>query len=57
MEKIRPKNSTTKPLSTLSVSCMKIQRGHGPPLPPILPTPMPVRTLNSSGLSVLLHLQ
>jgi len=30
--------STIKPLSTISVSCMKIQEGHGPPLP----TPMPL---------------
>jgi len=28
----RPKNSTIKPLSTISVPCMKIQGGHG--LPP-----------------------
>jgi len=35
MEKTRPKNSTIKPFSTLSVLCMKIQggHGHGPPLP------------------------
>jgi len=33
--KKRPKNSIIyKPPSTLSVSCMKIQRDHGPPLPP-----------------------
>jgi len=31
----RPKNSTIKPLSTISVPCMKIQWGHGP-----LPSPM-----------------
>jgi len=31
MEKTRPKNSTIKPPSTLSVSCMKIQGGYGPP--------------------------
>jgi len=30
-EKTRPKNSTIKPPSTLSVSSMKIQGGHGPP--------------------------
>jgi len=29
----RPKNSTIKPLSTLSAPCMKIQGGHSP-LPP-----------------------
>jgi len=35
-EKLRPKNSTIKPLSTLSVSCIKIQSGRSPlaPLPP-----------------------
>jgi len=33
--KNRPKNSTIKPLSTISLPCMKIQRGgHGPSLPP-----------------------
>jgi len=32
--KTRPKNSTIKPLSILSVSCMKIQGGsYGPPSP------------------------
>jgi len=36
--KTRPKNSTIKPSSTLSVSCMKIQGGHGPL--PLLSTPM-----------------
>jgi len=36
-EKTRPKNSTIKSLSTLSVPCKKIQGGHA--LPP-LPTPM-----------------
>jgi len=35
-EKTKPKNNTTKLLSTLSVSCMKIQRRPRPPLP----TPM-----------------
>jgi len=31
MEKTRPKNTPIKPLSTLSVSCMKIRGGgHGP---------------------------
>jgi len=35
MEKTRPKNSTIKNLSTLSVSCMKIQgRGGHSPLAP-----------------------
>jgi len=29
----RPKNSTIKPLSTVSVQCMKIQGGDGPPAP------------------------
>jgi len=31
--KTRPKNSTIKLPSTLSVSCMKLQGGHGPPAP------------------------
>jgi len=39
-EKTRPKNNTIKPPSTLLVSCMKIQGGHGSPLP----TPMNVTT-------------
>jgi len=34
-EKTRPRNSTIKPPSTLSVSCMKIQEGMAS-----LPTPM-----------------
>jgi len=33
MEK-RPKDSIIKPLSTISVPCMKIQGSHAPPLPP-----------------------
>jgi len=38
--KKRPKNSTIKLLSTISVACMKIQGGGArPPCPP-LPTPM-----------------
>jgi len=32
-KKTRSKNSTIKPLSTLSVLYMKIQGDHGPPLP------------------------
>jgi len=28
-----PKNRIIKPLSTISVTCMKIQGGHGPPAP------------------------
>jgi len=32
-KKPRPKNSTTKPFSTLSVPCMKTQGDHGPPVP------------------------
>jgi len=41
-KKTRPKNSTIKSPSALSVSCMKIQgRGHGPILPP-LPTLVPL---------------
>jgi len=32
-EKTRPKNSTNKPLSTLSLLRVKIQEGHGPSVP------------------------
>jgi len=38
-KKTRPKNSTIKPPSTLSVSCMNIQGSHAPSCPP-LPTPV-----------------
>jgi len=33
-EKTKPKNSTIKPHSTLSVPCMKSRGGDGPLLPP-----------------------
>jgi len=35
-EKNKTKNSTIKSPSTLSVSCMKIQEGHGPSLPSLM---------------------
>jgi len=52
MEKTRPKNSTIKSLSTLSVSCMKIQGGHSLPLP----TPMARKLKKIAPNKILLFL-
>jgi len=45
--KTRPKNSTIKPLSTLSVPCTKIQRE---PRPPLLPMPVLLRDVGVEEL-------
>jgi len=51
--KNRPKNSTFKPLFTIFVPCLKIQGGHGPPLP----TPMGGQEHSQRGSNIQLVFQ